>query len=318
MLDTQKQILDLLKVNPLKPSLIAGKLGISRQGLHRHLKVLLEKQMIEKRGLGSHVQYVQISFPLQTRINEDYIFCKNNILPRYREKFGDLPILSVKKSALDFSYIIDMAAVYSSNIEGNSMNIDSFLNSQNAAKKHRPKEAKEIEDLIKSYEFAQNNMLSQANFLKAHSMLSEDFVSKTRRGVYREEPVGVFSQRGLEYMAIEAHLLSTEMDNLFSVIKEIIKTEQRSIERLFWATWIHLSIALIHPFSDGNGRIARLAEKWFLAETLGVELFMFRSEHCYWEQRLEYYSSLKLGVNYWETDFKKAEGFFNLLPCLLK
>jgi Fic family protein len=32
---------------------------------------------------------------------------------------------------------------------------------------------------------------------------------------------------------------------------------------------IHLRLAQIHPFRDGNGRAARLIEKWFVAEKLG-------------------------------------------------
>ncbi|MBL0098191.1 MAG: Fic family protein [Bacteroidetes bacterium] len=32
---------------------------------------------------------------------------------------------------------------------------------------------------------------------------------------------------------------------------------------------IHLVFVKIHPLNDGNGRSARLIEKWFLAQKLG-------------------------------------------------
>jgi Fic family protein len=139
----------------------------------------------------------------------------------------------------------------------------------------------------------------------------------SRRGVYRKEPVGVFSQSGLEYMAIEPHLVAGEMDVLFAILAELLQKKQAPAERFFWGSWLHLMITLIHPFSDGNGRMARLCEKWFLATTLGEQSYEIPLEEHYWKNRSQYYSTLKLGVNYWEVDMKKASPFFMLLPQAL-
>ena len=84
-------------------------------------------------------------------------------------------------------------------------------------------------------------------------------------------------------------------------------------EAFFWASWIHLSMALIHPFSDGNGRIARLCEKWFLVQKLSKEMLLLPIEEYYFKNREDYYEALKLGVNYWETDYKKGGSFLKLI-----
>jgi Fic family protein len=190
----------------------------------------------------------------------------------------------------------------------------SALNSRSAPKAHRPKEAQAIEDLVEAYGFSQKHPLSERNVLRAHGILSRTFVSPTRQGVYRREPVGVYSRHGLAYVALEPYFVQQEMQALFQIIKDLLAAKSSLPERFFWATWLHLMMALIHPFSDGNGRISRLCEKWFLAESLGVPFFSLQSEEQYWVQRPQYYAALKLGANYWETDMREVFSFFALLP----
>ncbi len=324
----QAQILLLLEKQPQKPSVLAKKLGISRQSLHAHLRALLEKQKIVRHGTSPHVQYsVALKNAPATRVLKDYTFCQKHLLPKYLDEFSS-PLeqylnhpknqKAEKPEVLpDLAFLLDSAAVYSSNIEGNTLDLNSFLNSRMSPKKHRPKEAQEIEDLVSAYAFARVNNLDEKHMLQAHTMLSRQFVAATRRGIYRKEPVGVFSQQGLEYMAVEPHLVADEMRVLFTIVADLLQKKHTTAERFFWGSWLHLMIALIHPFSDGNGRTARLCEKWFLAATLGEKSFGLPTEEQYWKNRALYYATLKLGANYWEVDMKKASPFFILLPRVL-
>ncbi len=297
-------------------------MGISRQALHAHLRVLLEERRIEKHGAGPHVTYA-LAVQKTSRVGEDYERCRTELLPLYREKYGDLwkrflsPHATGKGLAadvMDLQFLLDASSVYSSNIEGNTLDLNSFLNSRLAPRKHRAKEAVEIEDLVTAYEYARSHPLTERHMLHAHGLLSGQFVAPSRQGCYRQEPVGVFSQAGLEYMAVEPHLVEQEMHALFAIMPTLLSTQASEAERCFWATWVHLMIALIHPFSDGNGRTARLCEKWFLVRTCGEHAFVIQSEEAYWCQRPQYYRALKLGVNYWEADLGKAMPFFSLLP----
>lgn len=321
MTDSASSILHHLRQHPSKPGILAQKIGISRQALHTHLRTLLKEKRIRKEGKGAHVMYCIVSDEqTTTRVQKDYDYCRTVLLPQYRALFADridsveqqLQEGEVQKISLEF--LIDAAAVYSSNIEGNTLNINSFLNSRMAPKKHRPKEAAEIEDLVSAYGYAKNHTFTEKGLLKTHGILSKKFVSPSRQGKYRQEPVGVYSQQGLEYMAVEAHFVQQEMKELFTVIHDLLSEQQASTECFFWATWIHLMIALIHPFADGNGRTARLCEKWYVMQALGKHMFALQSEEQYWKQRPKYYASLKLGVNYWETDMSLAFPFFGLLP----
>lgn len=327
--DLQTMIVRLLRKSEMKPGELSKTLGISRQALHRHLRFLIDEKRIRKEGKVPHVLYSSASDGTSnTRVLQDERLCRQKILPRYLDEFADaieqyVRSLGKKKGAstktgiADLGFLLDTAAVYSSNIEGNTLDFNSFLNSRMSPRKHRPKEAQEIEDLVSAYEYAKKHALTEKNILSAHKILSREFVALSRQGVYRKEPVGVFSRQGLVYMAVEAHLVQGEMVAVFTVVSDLLNRKLTLAESFFWASWLHLMIALVHPFSDGNGRTARLCEKWFLATTLGDRAFGVASEECYWKNRPRYYSALKLGVNYWEMDMGKAFPFFALLPGAL-
>ena len=46
---------------------------------------------------------------------------------------------------------------------------------------------------------------------------------------------------------------------------------------------IHLLFVKIHPWNDGNGRSARLIEKWFIAQKLGDKAWFIQSEKNYYK-----------------------------------
>lgn len=320
------KILSLLRKRSMKPGELARKLKISRQALHRHLHTLLDQKRLQKQGTAPHTTYASLTHDTNdSRVRAWYELCRRQLLPTYIAQYGGFlgkyirgRFHAARDENIRLDFLLDAAAVYSSNIEGNTLNLSNFLNSRMSPRKHRPKEAQEIEDLVSAYAFARGKDLSEKHALRAHGMLSRDFVARSRQGKYRQEPVGVFSERGLEYMAVEPVYVAQEMRELFGIIEELLEEKHLPAESFFWGSWIHLIIALIHPFSDGNGRTARLCEKWFLGSKLGERGFAVPSEECYWKMRPSYYRALKLGVNYWEADIGKALSFFTLLPEALR
>ena len=71
----------------------------------------------------------------------------------------------------------------------------------------------------------------------------------------------------------------------------------------------------IHPFNDGNGRTARLLEKWFLATLLGEKAWYIGSEHYYYKNLQAYYHNLAhVGLFYEELNYDKSIPFLLMLP----
>ena len=218
-----------------------------------------------------------------------------------------------------FDYLTRSSAVYSSNIEGNNIDLNSYMNYElNKDKFKQGKEIKEIEDLIEAYEFAQKNPLNEKNLLTCHKTFSETLLIKSKRGKYRMEQVGVFGKSGLAYMAIEPEFIEQVMKTFFDDIKELISTNLNEKEVFYFSSLIHLRFAHIHPFRDGNGRAARLLEKWFITEKLGRDFWKIPSEEYYKVNQSQYYETINLGVNYYELNYDKCLSFLAMLPNCLK
>lgn len=218
-----------------------------------------------------------------------------------------------------FDYLTKSSAVYSSNIEGNSIDLNSYMNYElNKDKFKIGKEIEEIENLIEAYELAQNNELNEKNLLDCHKIFSETLLIKSKRGKYRIEQVGVFGKSGIAYMAVEPEFIEKEMKSFFKNIEELISSNLNEIEVFYFASLIHLRFAHIHPFQDGNGRAARLIEKWFITEKLGHDFWKISSEEYYKVNQSRYYETLNLGVNFYDLNYDKCLGFLEMLPNCMK
>jgi len=252
-------------------------------------------RIIERKYLDAYIQTIGHEIP---RLIQNFDFSDNN---------------------RNFDYLTKSSAVYSSNIEGNSIDLNSYMNYElNKDKFKVGKEIEEIEDLIKAYEFAQKNNLNEANLLTCHKIFSETLLIKSKRGKYRIEQVGVFGKSGLAYMAIEPEYVEQEMKTYFKDIEELISSNLNDKEVFYFASLLHLRFAHIHPFRDGNGRAARLIEKWFITEKLGRDFWKISSEEYYKVNQAKYYETINLGVNYYELNYDNCLGFLGMLPNCLK
>lgn len=239
----------------------------------------------------------------------------------YREKFSvtlEAWLSGFGKAPVDLQFSFETSSVFSSNIEGNTVDLNSYMNQKLIKTKFKPqKEMAEINDLVEAHKFARENPLNEANFLHAHKLLSRSFLIKSKRGNYRDDRMGVFSTKGLVYVAVEPEFLPAEMERFWAEVEEILRKHSNVTDVFYFASLAHLRLAQIHPFFDGNGRIARLFEKWFLSAGIGEQAWSIESERFYKENRDIYYRNINLGVNFYELDFSKISGFLEMLPNAL-
>lgn len=216
----------------------------------------------------------------------------------------------------DFEYYIIASSLYSSKIEGNTLDADSFFRNRGKRSFPKKKEVQEIEDLVEAYRFAAKNKLSKINFLKVHGLLSKVLLPKNLRGKVRKSMVGIRDSKTMRpvYLAVEPKFVNEELDKLFADIQVLFKRKLSFSETLYYASMIHLWCAKIDPFMDGNGRCARLLEKWFLVSKLGAAAWSVNSEKYYWDNRPAYYKNIALGFNYYALHWERCLPFLLMLP----
>jgi Fic family protein len=108
------------------------------------------------------------------------------------------------------------------------------------------------------------------------------------------------------------------MQEVFEDVKSLKQQSQDVASVFYYASLLHLVFVHIHAFQVGNGRAARLLEKWFLASYLGKRAWQIPSEQCYKEHRAEYYKNIKIGLNYYDLNYDLCLPFLTILVNSLR
>jgi Fic family protein len=215
-----------------------------------------------------------------------------------------------------FSFYTSVSSVFSSKIEGEDIDLDSYIKHKKFGIEFLPDYTKKIDDLYNTYTFAKSNILNKKNIEKAHQLLSKHIVATHQQGKIRIQNMYVATPDGkIEYVAALPNEVKSEMQKFYDDIDTLISAKLNVQEVFFFASLIHLVFVKIHPFNDGNGRTGRLLEKWFLAQKLGDKAWFIDSERYYYKHHQTYYNNLRaLGLEYQELDYSKAMPFLLMLP----
>jgi len=246
-----------------------------------------------------------------------------DLLEQYKQIVSENALLNsfnkledVQLSIPNFSFHHAVASVYSSKIEGEAIELDSYIKHKRFHIEFQPDYTRKIDDLYLAYQFASENRPDKETFAEMHSLLARHIVSTNWLGKFRNQNMFVTTKDGrIEYVAATPFEVPSEMDKLYTDLEILLNTELTISEIFFFASMIHLVFVKIHPWNDGNGRSARLFEKWFLAEKLGNKAWFIQSEKYYYMQHETYYNNIRvLGLEYQDLDYSKALSFLLMLP----
>lgn len=212
-----------------------------------------------------------------------------------------------------------MSAVFSSKIEGEPTELDSYIKHKRFGVEFLPDYTRKIDDLYSAYQFAKGNVCNRGNIEKAHEILTENVLPKNKQGKIRGGNMYVTTDDGrIEYVAASPYALAVELDKFYSDLETLLVADLSIHEVFYYSSLLHLVFAKIHPFDDGNGRTSRLVEKWFLASKIGVKGWLVQSERNYYSHHQTYYQNIRLlGFEYENLDYSKSLPFLTMLPKAL-
>lgn len=115
------------------------------------------------------------------------------------------------------------------------------------------KEIQEVKNAYNAYEWLSTiDPYSIKDLKQLHGIMTNYIVEES--GDFRRGEEGVFHGGQCIFTAPPAQLVPRLMDNLFHWMKQA----QDSVHPLILSSVFHYEFVFIHPFSDGNGRMARL------------------------------------------------------------
>lgn len=212
-----------------------------------------------------------------------------------------------------FQFYKSVSSVYSSKIEGEQVEFDSYFKHKVLHVELLNTFTQRADDLFEAYEFITTNELNLQNVNTAHKLITRNLLPAKYRGAVRTNPMFVINENDqIDYVACDAAQLSSELSKFFHDVALLSKASLAVEEVFYFAALLHLVFVKIHPYQDGNGRTARLLEKWFLIQHLGAKAIGIQLEKNYYLNLQAYYKNIKaLGVEYIELNYTKA------LPFLL-
>jgi len=220
-------------------------------------------------------------------------------------------------TADNFKFATAVSVMCSSRIEGETLEVDSYVKHKMLDIEYLPNLTEKPNDLYTAYEFARDNKLSKDAFHKAHAIATMHLLPESQREQVRKGNMLILDQQSqrVQYEAASAMVVENEYEDFWNELNELLRSDIGVEESFYYAALIHLVFVKIHPFNDGNGRTARLLEKWFLTTKLGEKAWYIPSELYYYNNLASYYNNLALvGLFYDELKYEKGIPFLLMLP----
>jgi len=222
-----------------------------------------------------------------------------NLISEISALQGELSIsIRAIKDDYQISTLANIDAVhYSTKIEGNKLTRDQVTKALESKKKISINhDLHEILNYSKTRKFILENHFQKKIdidfILSLHSMLLEKIVKGKLKGHFREtQNVIKDSKSGIiVYLPPEAKDVFPLMKGL---LRYIFKSQVEKVSPLILASIFHYEFVTIHPFMDGNGRLARLITNAILTNA-GFDVQKYAAiEKQHEKNRSLYYQSLR-------------------------
>lgn len=233
----------------------------------------------------------------------------------------DLSTISECKSIIDRARILPVAEIKlrrlalirmtqsSTAIEGNALNLGQVEALVAGKKIDAPeRDIYEVKNYLSALKYIEkivknNKKINLKIFLKIHQLVTQNTLEKEKSGFFRTGPVYIVRHflgfnKKVVYTAPLASKIPILVNDLISWLNE---KETNNINPVILTGIVHQEIAAIHPFVDGNGRVARAISTLVLYQKGYDFRRLFALEDYYNLNRQQYYNAINTGSSYIKT-----------------
>jgi len=154
------------------------------------------------------------------------------------------------------------------------------------------KQKQEVKNCLTSMRWVLKNKkksFTERQLLKLHQLMTENILYETRSGRYRDVQNYIVNARNqVIYTPPAPRKVSDLMKELFRWLKS--SKDQHPIVR---SAVFHHQFVAVHPFVDGNGRVARSAAQWILYERGFEPLYALGVDEYFAHDRQRYYKMIQ-------------------------
>lgn len=277
---------NVFEKGPLPLAELVENTGLSKPTVLKRLGVLKEKGFIlalKRKPLVLDANMTDLAF-----------FYANFLELSFKnfEKRFDIPDMPRIRSKKLIDILVKLHAYSTTVTEGNTATEDDVKKIfNNRPVRLTPQEVSEIlnakaavNELFSMYK----EDVSLGGIKRLHKVLMNNLIDKPGEVCYGAKKIAGFKTK-LPSSKEEIHFSTTALLNFC----------RRKMKPLVLASLIHFIFVSIHPFADGNGRVARLFHSWVLLKT-GLPLFVYDPD-----KRNEYFMLLEKGRDESVDDFIK-------------
>ena len=177
--------------------------------------------------------------------------------------------------------------IYSSlAIEGNPLSLQAMSAIIDGKRVLGPKDSiKEVIQAHHAYDQLESySPYSVADFLKAHGILTDGLIEES--GMFRSKDVGVCEGGVPIHIGARPQFVPRLIEELFSWARDL------TLHPVIKSAIVHYEIEIIHPFSDGNGRMGRLWQSSILTQYNPLFAWV-PMESIVFERSGEYYQAIQ-------------------------
>jgi Fic family protein len=227
-----------------------------------------------------------------------------NAIEVIKEKITNCSIHPKEELLLKKEAVLSMVH-NSTAIEGNRLNefeVKKVLEGKTV--NARSRDIYEVQNYKKALDYTakrKSPLITEDDILKIHKYTTNKVLSKEQSGHFRKESVYVVRRTPISQEIVYTCPDYKKVSGLvMNLCKWINNSRKEKLSPILIAGIAHAELAAIHPFTDGNGRSARLLATLILYTEKYDFKNLFALDNYYNKNRPAYYNAIHLGKNYEE------------------